>query len=391
MRPSLPQLISVTLWMVLWASCFSDRTPRRLQRDAWLGPQRLVVLPVMWSPDATPPVSRAALTAAFFGETDSLAAWFATQSVGATQWTGDVLPWRSVPMPPDALRGCHLEALLKAGWDAHRDRFPAAEYDADQNGKIDHVIVVYAGRHSRNRPSSRCVIGALPGVEDAAAIQAQGVGTIGERVPIGHYLHESGHPRFGFPDLYGRHNQGDYGIGVWGLMGLGQWGPSAKLPRAELFAHPTDLEPMFKVRVGWLRPQRITAPRTPIALRPITHSGDVAVIPLGEQGAVWLENRQNPKLPGQGLLVWHRQPGQKIRLIQADGRNDLAHGTVSGRRPLPPNDQNFGDASDPFPGAEGVTAWADPTLGVALEDIRLDGEVVRLTVIRDDAQAPEGR
>ena len=353
------------------------------QLDAWRGPQRLLVLPITLTDGPPPGLDRAELEAAFFGPSESLSAWFTAHSGGATEWSGAVEPWRPAALTSaEALEGCTPRAILSAGWAAHAAHIDPSAFDADGDGKIDHLIVLYAGRHTQERIRARCVMSAFPGVESAATFQAQGVGPYGERVPIGFYLHESAHALLGLRDLYGSYKEGDYGIGVWGLMGLGQWGPSASIPRDELFAAPTGLEPMHRARAGWLEPTRLPAGETALTLLP----REAAVITLPASrggGSLWLESRQDPDLPGRGLLLWRRPPreGKKIRLIQADGRDDLSTGTPQGARPLPPIDQNFGDAGDPFPGSEGVTRWQDEALGVTLDAIKVEDGVVSLTVV----------
>ena len=67
-------------------------------------------------------------------------------------------------------------------------------------------------------------------------------------------------------------------------------------------------------------------------------------------------------------------------LIQADGRDDLEHGTDRGVRPLPPIDENFGDASDPYPGSLEVQSMTDSVTGVRLTRIRREGTSVRFDV-----------
>jgi hypothetical protein len=120
-------------------------------------------------------------------------------------------------------------------------------------------------------------------------------------------------------------------------------------------------------------------------LRPIEQTGESARVWLGPTEQLVLEVRGptgfSTDLPGHGLLVWleHRTPaGEEVGtiLVQADGRDDLANGTDLDARPVPPIDENFGDATDPFPGALGITEWQHSESGVALRDIRLDGDDV---------------
>ena len=62
----------------------------------WTGEQRALVVLLSWS-DREPEVTRAQVEAAFFDpEGDSLRTWFAENSAGAMEWSGEVLEWREL-------------------------------------------------------------------------------------------------------------------------------------------------------------------------------------------------------------------------------------------------------------------------------------------------------
>ncbi|MBW2257118.1 MAG: hypothetical protein JRI25_21340, partial [Deltaproteobacteria bacterium] len=192
---------------------------------------------------------------------------------------------------------------------------------------------------------------------------------------------EAGHQYFDQYDLYGNYQHGRYGIGVWGIMGLGAWGPNNGIPLAELFRYPVHFRAAAKEQIGWMALRTLDTTTLDLRLDPIEIGGEGLRIP-GAGADLVLEVRGpigfSSGLPGHGLLIWREDwfplsERPVIRLVQADGREDLAHGTDLGSRPLPPIDENFGDASDPFPGSEGVTVYEDPEVGVRIENTEARG------------------
>jgi hypothetical protein len=105
-----------------------------------------------------------------------------------------------------------------------------------------------------------------------------------------------------------------------------------------------------------------------VTLHPVEVSAEVVAIPVGSQ-SYYLEYRSKEGFStdhlGHGLLVW-----KDFQIVQADGRDDLNNGNDLGTRPLPPIGENFGDASDPFPGKENVSVFEDTKAGVRLKNIK---------------------
>jgi len=353
--------------------------------DPWLGDQRALVLLLAWE-DASPNASVDEVQEAFFGDDRSLAAWFREASGGRFTLTGSVLDWKRVTArwadqhPKDPGTAGRL-ALC-----AHHGAIDVAAHDSQGNGRIDHLFVVHSGRLPVDRIGPRALF--VPGRADRSILlPARGVGTVGEELPIGWYVHEAAHRYFGLRDRYEDHRHGRYGIGVWGLMGLGQWGPDADIPRAHVNRYPVHPRGRAKMRMGWADASEVREDTADVLLEPVETSSRVIRVPTPDQGPSLVLEVRSPRgfhadLPGHGLLVW-REPYQldgEVVLLQADGRDDLAHGTDLGARPVPPVDENFGDASDPFPGSLGVTELVDPVTGIALRNIRHEGDAVRFDV-----------
>ncbi len=377
-------VVGLLLWgCVAAAGCSgSERGPRH--RQPWLGQQRALVLLLAWE-DAPATLSRDQVEEAFFGSERSLATWFDEASGGRFGLSGDVVDWRTasarwVDQPPkEPKRAVLLARSLFA------DVLDVGAYDSQGNGRIDHLFVVHSGRLPKDRIGPRALFS--PGRADRSMVlQSQGTGSVGERVPLGFYLHEAGHRLHRLKDRYGDHRHGNYGIGTWGLMGLGQWGSHAQVPRGELYRFPTHPRARAKVVLGWARERVVSEDTRDLLLEPVEGTGQVVRVVGREGHDLYLEVRSpvgfHRDLPGHGLLVW-REPrdikGTAV-LIQADGRDDLARGTDLGRRPVPPLDENFGDASDPFPGSSGVTEVVEPVTGIRISNVRQEGRSVRFDV-----------
>ncbi|HTL13390.1 MAG TPA: M6 family metalloprotease domain-containing protein [Bdellovibrionota bacterium] len=368
----------------------ADSTPARTS-EIWMGHQRALVVLLEWK-NKPAQVSQEEVERTFFGTEagdHSMKQFFQENSAGQMDITGTVLPWIHAPQKWtrwwcmthdnisnffDRIKGCAPKTVTDYAWSLVKDQVNIADYDSDGDGKIDLFFVVHSGRIWKQRGTPDDVFDyRMPQADEAAVFQSQGLGHTGTQVPIGFYLHESGHNHFLLGDYYGDgvgYQHGRYGIGMWGIMGLGAWGYSAQMPVEQLFRHPTHFEAASKVRIGWANAQVFTRGGAHIMVGPVERVGDVIVIPLGKQqgNSLFVEYRSARGLsadhPGHGLLIW-----KGWTLEQADGRDDLNHGHDLGKRPLPPNQENFADDSDPFPGSMGVTSWTDPDSGVSIQNI----------------------
>ena len=172
---------------------------------------------------------------------------------------------------------------------------------------------------------------------------------------MGVCAHELGHLLFQWDDFYDPNYDDDGsqwdGAGVWDLMAGGSWNNGGITP-----AHPAGLH---KSQHGWVTINDISSTTAGIVMPPYSPtSGTVVRIRsphLTSTQCLILENRRrvgfDRMLPGEGLLVWlvdtkmeETAPDRPaMLLVQADGRHDLEH----------PNDNDEGDAGDPFPGLAG--------------------------------------
>jgi M6 family metalloprotease-like protein len=341
----------------------------------WHGSQRALVVLLDWN-NTESTVTRDQLDTTFFSNDDrtSLRRFFLENSAGSFDLTGDVLDWRHSQQEWSSDTGCDLDPIVRAAWTVFGEDVEIANYDADDNGLVDNLFVVHSGRIGSDRVGPDCTFTQFDRADRTIVFQSQGLGSIGDAIPIGFYVHEGGHLYYSLPDLYADHYHGRYGIGMWGMMGLGAWGVSNKILRPEMFRVPAHFEPLSKVVIGWVSPRVISTTQRAVLLSPVELTNDIIQVPIAN-GSYYLEYRSARGFSlghrGHGLLVWNNYD-----LVQADGRDDLNNGTDLGYRPLPPISENFGDSTDPFPGTNRVTSYADPANGVSFENIReLEGHI----------------
>jgi len=238
------------------------------------------------------------------------------------------------------------------------------EYDNDQDGDVDGVIIIHAGPGAEEGGRQEYIWSHRWTLFDQYldskfvfdyTIQPETRSAYyGGIVGIGIFCHEFGH-LLGLPDLYDTDifNGESNGIGEWGLMGLGNW-----LGRED---YPAGMSAWCKERLGWIQPQDITGQYGNFSLSPASAQADFFRIETGRSGEYFLlENRQplgsDAFLNGNGLAVWHiyadkalTYPGSNrvngdenlkgIDLEEADGLDDLDHAF------------NRGDAGDLYPGS----------------------------------------
>jgi immune inhibitor A len=209
--------------------------------------------------------------------------------------------------------------------------------------------------------------------------------TVPENCRMGVCAHELGHLAFQWDDFYDPNyaEDGDEwdGAGTWDLMAGGSWNEGGDTP-----AHPAGLH---KLQHGWLQEITVAATTRDIVIPPYSANAGAVVRVRGKKfsqtQSIVIENRQrrgfDMMLSGAGVLVWRvdtqlEQTGTArpaMLLVQADGRHDLEV----------PDDENQGDAGDPFPGASGRTSVGDTgdvstsfpgaqPSGVSIENIRID-------------------
>jgi M6 family metalloprotease-like protein len=261
-------------------------------------------------------------------------------------------------------------------------------FDNDGNGRVDDLIVVYAGGgahdgcytettqhnlwpHSGSLTSPASTsdgVTVSPHILNSGVTYGLNDHVCDEVQTIGLIVHEFGHA-LGLRDLYdtGTTNTSEGGVGNWSSMA------SQYLGGTNLADSPAFYDPYSRSYLGWLTPTDHTATNASVslprsetsatALRLLANPNGVEVGGTGEYFLV--ENRGQTDfdlhLPGCGVLIWHvdetRTTNQVegyrlVQLLQADGLGELD---------AVPRSNDRGDAGDPYPGSTVNRLFSDST------------------------------
>jgi hypothetical protein len=356
--------------------------------------------------DVTPKYDRAVYDAAYFGADAgvgpySVARYYKEVSLGALTFAGSTTPWIRL----DRTRASYVDGDAAGVWERYgefaRDLLRRADalidwrqYDndgpdgvpnsGDDDGAVDIAVLLQPGSEYGCGPDSLrgfretgYRLSLLPGwngepyvtsaigasgqpivIDDfvgASAVACNGAEIIPTRVNIP--IHEIGHV-LGLPDLYD-YDGSSFGVGGWDVMGI--WAaPPARPPHFGAWA---------RERLGWASVRHIASSGR-VELQSVARSGDIVRINLdGGREHILLEYRAaegaDASAPGTGLLIWHvddelletrawgvndDETHPAVRVVQADGRDDLAARV------------NIGDIGDPFPGSSAVVAISDSSV-----------------------------
>lgn len=201
-----------------------------------------------------------------------------------------------------------------------------SQYDRDNDGYIDHLIIIHSGNDEASTGVSNdmwsAMIDSIPGTYDGKRISSAMVVSedpSDNHINIGIYCHEFFH-EFGAPDLY---NSYEYPVGLWCLMGV--FGPY--LDNGQ---HPSHICSYLKWDFDADRSNGIRGWLEPIELK---DNGDYSIDALelssnklsykidipGKDGKEYflIENRNNKLetiydtyLPDSGILIWHIDENQ---------------------------------------------------------------------------------
>ncbi len=253
-----------------------------------------------------------------------------------------------------------------------------SNYDNDNNGTVDVLLIIHAGSGAEFSSSNDDIWShkwaITPRSKDGVTISNYAVQpefwTSPGDMTIGVYTHELGHG-FGLPDLYDT-DYSSYGIGGWGLMSYGSWsGPGSD------GSSPTHPCAWSKIQMGFTTAINVTSNITSQIITNVENNQ--SIYRLWNAGGTsteyfLIENRQKTGydsfLKSSGLLIWHiddtkagnteewytGQPGANhflVALKQADGLYEI--------------EQNIdqGDAADPYPGTTANTGFNSTSLPVS--------------------------
>ena len=293
----------------------------------------------------------------------SFSHFYDTMSFGHHRFRGHVAPSRYAPLDPTAeyvaedpgTEGRYsefaLEIIQAADVDIDYSRYDNDGPDGlpdsgDDDGYVDAVFIVMSS------VPAGFIFGGATGVGRLRVDEflTDDIGSGGQRLrvhggqvalqlgrsfaeTVGSMCHEYGHI-LGLPDLFdvqvlrskGPLDPADdsAGIGRWGLMGWGAQGWNGD-------DGPSSFGAWSRWQLGWTDAVEVGVGTESIQLADVGTGGPVAKVPLDEKEFFLLAHRRvntyyDRRLPGEGLLIWHVQPGMPgawppiVDVECADGR-----------------------------------------------------------------------
>ncbi len=295
-----------------------------------------------------------------YNGTGSLKDYFTQSSFGKLDVTVDVIDWVTAPNDYEYYGningyGVARELVRFAVDQAELNGVDFSQYDNDNDGDVDGIMVVHAGQGAEEGAQRQYIWShrsrITPVVYDGKSISdyimnpetraSSAISTVGV------YCHEFGH-NLGLPDLYDTDGSSQ-GIGNWGLMGSASWLGGGK--------RPGGLSAWSKIKLGWQVPTEILLNGSYVLNSAATNE-EIYLLDPGEGKEFFLlENRQklgvDQALPGSGLAIWHIDDARFTNSIEAHKRVDVEE--ADGLNGL--DGSSRGDAGDLFPGTSGNTAF----------------------------------
>ncbi|GEM_PF-6915694 len=234
-----------------------------------------------------------------------------------------------------------------------------ADYDNDNNGDIDGIIVIHSGQGFETTSTAGLIHSHMWSLPNGGYMTRNGVVALtytmqpeyrlapGDQT-IGVFAHELCHV-LGGVDVYDTDMSSD-GVGNWSLMSRGSWNGSPS------GSSPSHLDPWHRIAMGWVKPTVIKSPQQHYKLTNIHDAPQILRINADQSATEYflIENRQtngyDSALPGNGICIWHvddlvnpnmpewNEYHPMLALEQADGDFDL----------YDPHDAQQGDAFDPW-------------------------------------------
>ncbi|MCX4283954.1 MULTISPECIES: M6 family metalloprotease domain-containing protein [Duncaniella] len=288
--------------------------------------------------------------------------------------------------------------------------FDFSIYDCDNDGEIDNVYLIYAGRgessgnledintvwpHSwkvgdMNRYYNGCLLNHYACSNEIEGDKPDGIGT---------FCHEFSHV-MGLPDLYYTgHSLLTYLTpDTWSVLDIGCYLNDSRTP---------PLYSSFeRMSLGWLKPEVIDSPGE-YALEPLADTNTAYLVKTDSDDEFFLfENRRkegwDSYLRGEGMLIWHIDYDKDIWFSNTVN-NTRSHQHVDLVEAISRTSPSA-SPSDPFPGASNVTeytadtappsprfiSWSHNDPGYPLTNIRTDGRLIRFMAGNSDGSAIDG-
>jgi immune inhibitor A len=210
-----------------------------------------------------------------------------------------------------------------------------SEYDQDNDGYVDHLLVIHAGGDQASTGVANDIWSHAWGL-NSLAVKLDGkwlnaYTMLSEDDPIGVFVHEFGHD-LGLPDLYDTDYSSDGGCGRWEVMASGSWNNGG--------ASPSMLGAWCRKELGWLTPAVVNSDTAGLAAKRIYDNQTAFKVWVNNSNSEYflIENRQqtgwDTYLPGNGLLIWHinetatgntRDAYRLVDLEEWDNNNNAAN------------------------------------------------------------------
>lgn len=278
----------------------------------------------------------------------------------------------------------HPAEMVVSACQALNAQVDFSQYDANGDGIVDNVYVIYAGKGEADGgaettiwPHQWDIAGeGLSCVLDGKSIRSYACSSelSGEGIyAMGTPLHEFSHV-LGLPDYYDtQYESTNYTEGrtpnEWSLMDGGSYNDNGKTP--------PNYSIFDKYYLGWDTP-KLLAKNDQLNVTLTTEYGDAYQVNGGTtllaatntNTIYYVENRQqtgwDAALPGHGMIVWrvmyNESKWENNELNNYSGTTRYTVLSASG------DQKNIGKASDPFPGTKNVKTW-NPYNGCAFTEI----------------------
>ena len=277
-----------------------------------------------------------------------------------------------------------------------------SQYDSNNDGKIDLVYVIYAGKGEADGGPAESIwphrwtsYGTFDGkslYDYACSGELEGFNDDNKRNGIGTICHEFGHV-IGLPDYYDTNYKTNYDAGLtpndWNIMDQGCYNNDGKTP--------PNYSIFDKYFIGWATPKFLAKDDQKFIQMTTDYNdayqitGSSALVPYYSTDTVlYIENRQpdgwDTYLPGHGMIVWqvvydqdawdNNAPNNtankpRLTLLAADGNLMIGNIVEQGVT-------LHEGKSDPFPGTANIEAFYAFT-GCELTDIQETDGVIKFS------------
>ncbi|MDI9356270.1 MAG: M6 family metalloprotease domain-containing protein [Chitinophagaceae bacterium] len=293
-----------------------------------------------------------------YRNTGSFKDFFLQNSFQKLNVTTDVYGWYTADSSYRYYSTREYQLVVEAIYSAERAGVDFSQYDNDNDGYVESVMVVHSGpgreaTGNSNHIWSHFSSGSLSSSYDGVTISNYAIQPeilLSQKTSIGVFCHEFGH-MLGLPDLYDTDGSSQ-GLGAWCVMGNGNWLNTGQTP--------SSFSAYCKEKLGWVNPTLLSKQYS-CTLKPSTDTNVVIRINTPYKNEYFLmENRQrrgfDSHLPGSGLAIYHintdktnnrDDSNRLVDLEEADALNDLDY---LSRNILGIVIENKGDAGDLFPG-----------------------------------------